>query len=360
LAFRLTIPVRAAGSADEMARLQETIARRVRAVAGVTAAGMATALPMHPGGNINPLYAEGITGPGTPPLTRRHKWIGEGYFETLGIPLLAGRAFTWQDVHDRVAAVVVSESLARSYWGSIQAAIGKRVSVRPDPVRWYEVVGVAGDVREDGVGDDPVPMVYWPQVTAAFWQGTTSRDLLVWHSASYAVRSTRVGTPDFVREIRKAVWKVDPNLALVDVGRLSDFVKASRARTTFTLHLFGVAGVIALVLGLIGVYGVISYGVSQRTFELGIRIALGAEGGRVTKMVLRQGFVLASGGILVGLGLSLLVTRTMSALLFGVKANDPVTFVAVAAGVMAVTLVACYVPARRAARVDPLTALRTE
>jgi len=361
LALRLSIPSRMTPKAEEAALLQEAIARRLGEMPGVTSVGMATSLPMHAGNNINPLFVEGITIPGkTPPITRRHKWIGERYFETLGIPLRAGRAFTWQDVHNRAPAVVVSESLARAYWGSVEAAIGKRVSVRPDPIRWHEVVGVAADVREDGVSLEPVPMVYWPQVTLAFWQGSAVDQVLLWRSASYAIRSDRVGTPDFLREVRNAIWSVNPNLPLLNVGPLSSFVAQSTARTSFTLILLGIAAGVALVLAMVGVYGVISCAMSHRTLELGMRMALGAQAGQVRRMVLRQGFLLTGTGILIGTGLALLLTDAMSSVLFGVSATDPLTFVTVAAGLTAVALAASYIPAYRASRINPIVVLKAE
>jgi len=361
LALRLGISGRMVAADSEAAQMQEAIARRLGEIAGVRSVGMATGLPMHPGGNINPLYAEGITVAGErPPITRRHKWVGEGYFETLGIPLLTGRTLTWQDAHERAPVVVVSRSLALVYWGSVDAAIGKRVSVRPDPIRWHEVVGVVGDVREDGASLDPVPMVYWPQVTLAFWQGESANSVLLWRTVSYAVRSDRVGTPGFLDDVRRAVWSVNSNLPLLRVGRLSDFVAQTVVRTTFTLALLGIAGLVALILGLVGVYGVISYAVSQRTLELGMRMVLGADAGQVRTMVLRQGLALAVVGVAVGLMLSLAVTRVMSGLLFGVSPTDPLTFLVVAISLAAAALLASYVPAYRASKVDPMVVLRGE
>jgi putative ABC transport system permease protein len=348
--------------AQEAAALtQEAIARRLGEIPGVAAVGMATGLPMHSGGNINPLFVEGVTVEGrVPPVTRRHTWVGQGYFETLGIPILAGRVFTWQDVHNRTAAAVVSESLARAYWGSAEAAIGKRVAVRPDPVRWHEVIGVVGEVREDGLNLDPVPMVYWPQITLATFQGQPADRILLWPNVSYAVRSSRLGTRGFLQDVRKAVWIVDRNLPLLDVGPLSGFVAQSWSSTSFALVLLGIAGAVALVLALIGVYGVISYGVSQRTTELGMRMVLGAGAGRVVRMVLRESLAVAGTGTLVGFGLSAWATGAMSSLLFGVSQTDPVTFAAVAVLLAAVALVASYAPARRAARVEPVVVLRAE
>lgn len=349
------------GDAAAGAQMQESIARQLGEIAGVRSVGMATSLPMHPGGNINPLFVDGVTVAGErPPMTRRHKWVGEGYFETFGIPLLAGRTLTWQDAHDRAPIAVVSRGIAVAYWGSVDSAIGKRISVRPDPVRWHEVVGVVGDVREDGLGLDPAPMVYWPQVTLATWQGTTLDDVMLWGTSSYAVRSPRVGTPGFLEEVRHAVRSVHPGLALLAPGRHSEFVVRTVARTSFTLALMGIAGGVALILGVVGVFGVVAYGVSQRTLELGMRMVLGADGAQLKALVLRQALILAAVGVALGLALSLALTRVMSSLLFGVSPTDPLTFAVVAAGLTAAALAASYLPAYRASRVDPMVVLRAE
>ncbi len=361
LALRLTISPRELSNPDQVARIHESVARRLAEIPGVAAVGLGTDLPMDGFWNWNPLYAEGITSLGSePPASRRHKWIGEGYFESLQIPLLAGRAFTWHDVHNRIPAVLVSENLAREYWGSAQAALGKRVALRPTPVRWHEVIGVVGDVREDGVDQGTILEVYWPQVTLATWEGTAEDAVQAWPTMAYTIRSSRVGSPDFLREVREAIWSVNPNLPLQGVLSLSELTAQSVARRSFALVLLGIAAGVALILGIVGVYGVISYAVSQRSRELALRMALGARAGNVKRMVLRQGLVLSGIGVIIGLGLAFGLTRLMTGLLYGVSPWDPVSFLAVAAGLSGVALAATYLPARRAARVDPMTVLRAE
>jgi hypothetical protein len=256
--------------------------------------------------------------------------------------------------------VLVSDRLAREYWGSAEAALGQRVAVRPDPPRWYEVVGVVSDVREDGLSQNPPLLVYWPQVTLAFWEGDEPDDLLVWRSMGYAIRSERVGTAGFLDEVKAAIWEINPNLPVRGLRPLDDLMGSSISRTSFTLVLLAVAAGVALLLGIIGVYGVISYAVSQRSHELGLRIALGAEAGQVKGMVLRQSLVLSGIGVAIGLGLAFGLTRLMSSMLFGVSPLDPLTFVAVAVGITGVATVASYLPAHRAAAVDPMEALRAE
>ena len=361
LALRVHIPPTEVRDREEAALVFETIARRLAKVTGVTSVGLAMQIPMDGWRNVNPFYADGFTPAGEgPPPVRRHNWIGEGYFETMQIPLLAGRTFRWEDVHNRYPGVIVSENLAREYWGSPEAALGQRVSARPDPVRWYEVVGVAADVRYDGMDRNPPLMVYWPQVTLAFWEGSPADQIQTWRFMGFAIRSNRVGTSGFLRDVREAVWSVNPNLPLRGVRTLPALMAQSVARTSFTLVLLGIFAGAALILGIVGVYGVISYAVSQRSRELGLRIALGARPEQVKGMVLRQGLILSGIGVAIGLGLAFGLTRLMAGLLFGVSPLDPVTFVAVAAGLTGVAAVASYLPAHRASAVDPINALRAE
>ncbi len=361
LALRVYIPWNEIADPAEVAATHERIARRLAEISGVQSVALGTMIPMDGVNNVNPLYVDGFdyTGDQTASI-RRHKYIGGGYLETLQIPLLLGRTLTWQDVRLRAPAVLVSESLAREYWGSAEAALGQRVSVRSEPPRWYEVVGVVADVREDGLGQDPPLMVYWPQVTLAFWEGDPPDRVFTWRDMGYAIRSDRIGTAGFSDEVRAAVWQINPNLPVRGLQSLEELMGQSIARTSFTLTLLGVAAGVALLLGVIGVYGVISYAVSQRSRELGLRMAMGAQAGQVKGMVLRQGLVLSVIGVTIGLALALGLTRLMVGLLFGVSPVDPLTFLAVAAALIGVALVASYLPARRAAAVDPMSALRAE
>jgi predicted permease len=361
LAFRVRIPPQEIQSGAEMAKAHELIARRLGELPGASSVGLGQSIPMDGSGNVNPFYVDGVTlgGDGPPPI-RRHKWIGEGYFETLQIPLLVGRTFTWQDVESRFPGAILSESLAREYFGSPDAALGQRVAARPDPPRWYEVVGVVADVRDDGMGSTPLLEVYWPQVTTAFWEGNAPDQIATWRTMGYAIRSDRVGTAGFLDEVRDVVWSVNPNLPLTGVQTLTSLMEQSTARTSFTMILLAVAAGVALILGVVGVYGVISYAVSLRSREIGMRMALGARDGDVKGMVLKHGLILSGIGVAIGLGLAFGLTRLMSGLLYGVSATDPLTYGVVAAGLIAVALTASYLPARRAASLDPITVLRSE
>ncbi|UCC84123.1 MAG: ABC transporter permease, partial [Gemmatimonadota bacterium] len=361
LALRLFIPGGEVPDPAEVAATHERIALRLAEIPGVQSVALGTMIPMDGVSNVNPLYVYGFDYSGDQTASiRRHKWIGGGYLETLEIPLLLGRTLTWQDVRERAPAVLVSESLAREYWGSPQAALGQRVSVRSEPPRWSEVVGVVADVREDGLGRDPPLMVYWPQVTLAFWEGDPPDQVFTWRGMGFAIRSDRVGTVGFVDEVRAAVWEINPNLPVRGLQSLEELMGQSISRTSFTMALLGVAAGVALLLGVIGVYGVISYAVSQRSRELGLRMAMGAQASQVKGMVVRQGLVLSAIGVAIGVALAIGLTRLMAGLLFGVSPIDPLTFLAVAAGLIGVALIAAYLPARRAAGVDPMDVLRAE
>jgi predicted permease len=360
LALRLNIPAADAPGTDEIAAGYEAIVRRLEQVAGVTGVALSNSIPMDGYWNVNPLFGEGVGGASEPSATHQHKWIGGGYFETLRVPVLAGRALTWDDAHQRAPVAMVSESLARQMWGSANAAIGKKIAARPDPPRWHEVVGVAADVHEQGPSQDPPVVVYWPLVTLAFWEGEPADQASTWRAMGIALRSHRVATAGFADEVRRAIWSVNPRLPVRNMRALDELEAQAVATTSFSLKLLMIAAAVALLLGIIGVYGVLSYAVSQRIPELGMRLALGAPVRRVMGMVLREGMALSLAGVVIGLGLSAGLARLMRGLLFGVSPSDPLTFGAVALVLVGVALAASWLPARRAARVDPMTALRAE
>ena len=245
--------------------------------------------------------------------------------------------------------------MAREVFGDARSALGKRirVSTKDD---WREIVGVVGDVHDDGVNQKPTTSVYWPLLMQHFEGDDTS----VRRSISVVVRTQRAGSENFMKDVREAVWAVDPNLPLADVHTLQYFYRKSMARTSFTLIMIGVAGSMALLLGVVGLYGVIAYSVSQRTREIGIRMALGAQRQVLTGMFVRQGLALTGIGVACGLVAAIILMRFVSTLLFGVKPFDPVTYGAVSLGLAATALLASYLPSRRAAAVDPVDALRAE
>jgi predicted permease len=350
--FRIAIPPSLVADSRQAARIYERIADRVRQLPGVTSVGISSSITMDGEDNGNTIGVEEFPLPqGQNPKLRRFKAIGPGYFETMGNPMAAGRAITWTDIHQGRNVIVISEALAREYWGDPARAIGKRVrGYDSERAPWREIVGVSGDERDDGLHQPATAMVYWPLVNESYQRS----------AFAYAVRSTRVGTPSFMREIQQAVWSVDRNLPLAGVMTVDEILARSLAQTSFVMVMLSIAASVALLLGMVGIYGVITYMAAQRTREIGIRMAVGAQLSDVRALFLRHGLWLTAIGITIGIGMSLVLTRVMSALLFGVKATDPMTYVAVSAALAAVALFATHLPARRAARVDPMVALRAD
>jgi predicted lysophospholipase L1 biosynthesis ABC-type transport system permease subunit len=254
---------------------------------------------------------------------------------------------------------MVTSDFVSDYWASPSEAIGKRVSQYAGDLgesAWMEIVGVVGPIYDDGTSQASVATIFWPQVTEDWFDQETFTQ----RSMAYAVR-VEAGDPNAVLpQIRDAVWAVNPNLPLARVATLDEFVGESMARTSFTLIMLAIAAGVALFLGAVGIYGVISYVVAQRTREIGVRMALGAEQSDVRRMVLRQGATLAGAGVIVGLVAAAGVTRLMASLLFGVQPIDVPTFATVAVALSAIALFASWVPARRASTVDPVVALRFE
>jgi predicted permease len=287
---------------------------------------------------------------------RLYKFVAPGFFSAAGTRLMAGRDFSWAEMYQKRPLVIVSDGLAREYWGSAQAAVGKRVrEFSSSP--WSEVIGVVEDVSENGVQAAPPETVYWPSMAVGLYG---SKEVQVMRNATFIVRSERAGSQGLVEEIREAVWSVNSNLPVASVQTMQNVYDQSVARTSFTLVMLGIAGTMSIALGVIGIYGVLSYTVSQRRREIGIRLALGAQRENVLGMVLGSGARMAIAGVAIGLVIALALTRWMSSLLFGVSAHDPLTYGFVALMLFAVALAACWIPARRATRVDPMVALRYE
>jgi hypothetical protein len=285
----------------------------------------------------------------------RFKWVGPGYIETMGNRLVAGRLITWADIYAQVPVVLISENMARQRFKTPSAAVGRRVRATPKD-DWRQVVSVVGDERDDGVAQ-PAPMVvFWPFHMTQFW-GETDH---VQRTMAYAIRTTRADSPGLLKEIQQAVWSINANVPLANVRTLDEIRSRSMAQTSFALVMVAVAAAIALLLGLVGIYGVVAFIAAQRTREVGIRMALGAQRGQVSGLFLKQGLALTAAGVAIGIAAALAVTRLMSTLLFGVAATDPITYLAVSAGLTAVALLATWLPAWRAARMDPVLALRTD
>jgi putative ABC transport system permease protein len=344
--FRIALPAAIIRDRQQVAHTYEQIAERLKQIPGVAAVGLASMIPTDGSRGGAPVFVEDRPVSGTPPL-RRAKAIGPGYFETIGNRLVAGRAITWTDIHQPAPVVWISENLAREYWEEPSKALGRRSGGLPG--EWSEVVGVFGNVREEGLNQPAPTIVYWPMADQRF----VSRDM------AFLVRSDRVGASGFLRELQQAVWSINSNLPLGKTQTLNEIQADSMAQTSFALVMLAIAASVALLLGVVGIYGVVSYIATQRTHEIGIRMALGAQSGDVRSLFLRHGLVLALTGILLGIGAAMLLTPVMSALLYGIGPMDPVTYAIMAVALGAVTLLATYFPARRASRVAPIIALRS-
>jgi len=323
---------------------------------GVTSVGLTSSVTMDGSNSNDPLFLEDFPPPeGQIPPMHRMKWIGPGYFHAMGNPLIAGRDLTWEDSYNALPVSVIAESFARKYWKDPAKAIGRRLRESPKD-EWRQIVGVVGDERDNGV-DQPAPeTIYWPLIQKGFWGDPVSlrRDL------AYAIRGPRTGSATFLKEVRQAVWSVNSSLPVANVSTLKDIYSGSMARTSFTLLMLAIASGMALLLGVVGIYGVISYSVSQRTREIGIRMALGAQRQDVSQMFLRHGLLLSGIGIIIGVGAALGLTRLMASLLFAVSPFDPLTFAAVPLGLILAATLASYLPARKATTVDPVQALRAD
>jgi putative ABC transport system permease protein len=356
LTIRVSIPESLVADDEQVARTHQQISERIRSLPGITSVGLTTSITMDGSNSNDPIFVEDFPGPGgrIPPL-RRFKWISENYFETMGTPLVAGRAITWVDIYSAAQVVVVTENFAREYWPEPAAAVGRRIRQSPDNP-WRTIVGVVGNERDDGVARPAPPVVYWPLLVKDYFMVK----VLVQRSMAYAIRTDRAGSPTLLKEIQQAVWGVNPNLPVARVRTLASIEADSMAQTSFALVMLGIAAAVALLLGVVGIYGVISYVATQRTREIGIRMALGAAERDVRQLFLRHGVLLSIVGIAAGLAGAAGLTRLMSALLFGVSPMDPATYAAVAAGLAGTALLASYLPARRASRVDPADALRFE
>jgi predicted permease len=361
LTFRLSIGSSDVRDPEQVAAAHEAMARQIADLPGVTSVGLSTSIPMDGAGGFDPIFVEDFPLPeGQQPQIRRFKWIGGGYHQAMGNPVIAGRPISWIDIQERTRVVMITESIAREFWGDPSLAVGRRLSTGYGPGDWREIIGVVGDVRDDGIEQPPVDIVYWPMVIEGYWSEIRGDALFFQRTMKYAVRSPRVGTRGFLEEVRDLIWASYPTRPLVNIRTMGDIQRSSMARSSFTLVMLGIAAAVALLLGSIGIYGVISYTVGQRTQELGLRIAMGAEPGAVTGMVLRQGLTLAVIGAAFGLGGAVGATRLMEAILFGVDPVDPPTYGMVAVALVGVALLSTYFPARRAAQVDPMIALRAE
>jgi predicted permease len=356
--FRFYVPETEIPDSDRerLVRMEQEIEQKLGAIPGVSSVSFSSDIPMDGRGSIDILFAEDHAyAEGQLPPVRRFKFVSPGFSATMGTPLIAGRDITWDDTYQKIPVAMISESFAKEYWHDARNALGKRIRVGTND-DWREIVGVVGNVYENGVDKPMGSSVYWPVMMDRF-EGQKEE---LRRGIAFAIRSPRAGSQAFLNEVRETVWSVGPNIPLANVHTLGYFYTQSMARTSFTLVMLGVAGGMALLLGIVGIYGVIAYSVSQRTREIGIRMALGAQKKTLVGMFVRQGLWLTGVGVLCGLVTAFGVMRLMSSLLFKVSPVDPVTYAAVTLGVVVTAYLACYLPSRRAAGVDPVDALRAE
>jgi predicted permease len=345
--FHVHFPSEMIKDPERLVRMDKAILDNIQAIPGVSSADFSGAVPMDAGAESDPVLVKDQM-PGQPPPARKSFWISPGFFRTMGIRIVAGRDLTWDDILNKRPVALVSENLAREHWHNPSDALGKQIGGSPQA--WRQIVGVVGNVYDDGTSQKAPATVYWPITDADVFLG----------GPAFAIRSRRAGTQSLMNEVQQAVWSVDPDLALSAVHTLDYYYRNSMARVSFLLVMLSLAGGMALLLGAIGLYGVIGYSVSQRTHEIGIRMALGGQREDILRLILGHGAKLTLIGVATGIAAALGLSRFLSSLLFGVKPTDPLTLFGVTIMLVLVTLLACYIPARRAMRVDPMVALKYE
>jgi predicted permease len=358
---RVWVPPQQVPDLERTTRLQHEILDKIAALPGVTAAAFTSAVPME--GPIRfveqTVFVDGQRyPPGTTPPMRRTKTVSPGYFNAIGTRMIAGRDITWNDIYGRAEVAIISENFAREVWESPAAALGQRIR-EPGPGApplWREIVGVVEDVHEDAVHQPAPTMVYWP----VMMENYGGVPLFATRPINLVIRSDQAGRQSLLGGVREAVWSVNPSMPVFLVRTTKDLYDQSMARTSFALIMLGIAAAMALVLGVVSIYGAIAYVVAQRSREIGIRLALGAAPAGLMRMFVRQGLVLTTIGAAVGLLTAIALTKWMSSLLFGVERLDPPTYAAVLGVLGMAAALASYVPARRAAAIDPVETLTAE
>jgi putative ABC transport system permease protein len=335
---------------ERRAAFFDEVMRRIDKLPGVRSAAVAGNLPLTYNGDSMAISVEGVP---DPPTDQRpdviYRAIGRGYFNTMGIPIVRGRDFTDQDNADSKDVVVISEKTAQHFWPG-QDPIGKRLkpgsSTSKSP--WREVIGIVKDVRQNDLIAPPKMQMYF-----------TYRQLKNIAANALVIRTT-IEPLSLAGSVRNAIWSVDKDQTVADIDTMDHIVAGAVARQRFSMVLLGIFAALALLLASVGIYGVMSYSVAQRTREIGIRMALGARRADVLQMTVRQGLKLVGAGMILGLGAAFLLTRVMATLLYGISATDPMTFIGISVVLLVVAILASYVPALRATKVDPITALRAQ
>ncbi|MBV8846007.1 MAG: ABC transporter permease [Bryobacterales bacterium] len=354
---RIALPAALAANPDATAQVHRQILDKLSGIPGASSVAFSGNLPMEGRDeDWDEMFAEGKTYSSGQNPVRLFKFVSPGFFGTMGTKLIAGRDYNWTDVQEVRPVVIISDNYAREVWGSAAAAIGRRIRTG-EGTPWREIIGVVEDVRNNGLQENPPAIVYWPPRIDKLYPSSGSTAL---RSLTLVLRSNRTGTAPFTSEIRQSIWSINSNLPVSAMRSMQEIYDQSLARTSFTLVMLALAGAMALLLGVVGIYGVIAYAVSQRRREIGIRVALGARQRELTAMFVRDGVVLTIIGIAIGLLSSAALTRLMKAVLFGISPIDPATYAAVPTVLLLAAVVASYIPATRAARVNPVDALKAE
>ena len=356
---RTSIPSSLVREPERVVRQQNDILDNLAALPGVNSVAFASEMPLDGTvGDWDVILLEGQTfDAGAIPPVRIFRYASPDFFSSMGTRLIAGRDFTWTDLYDKRPVGIISENLARELWGGPGAALGRRISTALPEAPWREIIGVVQDVRNNGVQEEAPAIVYWPSFTEDLYRRGDTR---VQRTVTFAIRSEQAGTEAFLNQVQEAIWSVNPSLPLASVRTMQDVYDKSLARTSFTLVMLAIAGLMALALGVIGIYGVISYVVSQRKREIGIRVALGAQRGEVRWIFVRYGLTLAGAGVALGLAAAAGLSRVLESMLFGVSPLDPLTYAAAPLVLAAVVVLASCLPAQKAASANPVESLRAE
>ncbi|HXV62293.1 MAG TPA: ABC transporter permease [Vicinamibacteria bacterium] len=352
LTFRLSLPQPTYPDPMDVVRFYNELLEKVRSISGVQHAGAVRLLPLTSTMGDWSIVIEGREPrPGDNP---KGDWqvVSEGYFEAMGVQLAEGRGIGREDRAETVQVVVINQTMANIYWPG-ESAIGKRFRMGGPDRPWITIVGIVKDERQNEINEIVKEKFYRPMAQFHVSSGSPTRAMTL-------VVKTAADPSSVLVPIRDTIRSLDPNVPVYDVQTMEDVVSASVSEPRFTLMLLGLFACVSLILASVGIYGVLSYLVGQRTHEIGIRMALGAGAGAVLRMVLKQAALLALAGVVLGVALALGLTRLMTGLLYGVRPTDPLTFSGIVVVLVSVALVASYAPARRAARVDPMRALRTE
>lgn len=347
LTMELSLPQSRFNESEQQAAIFfREVVGRIGTLPGVEAVGATWILPMSGSGAGTGFEIEGYTPAPNERTNTAFSSISPRYFETMSIPVVRGRAFTETDTAEAQGVAIINDAFARRYFAS-EDPIGRRIRPRGDENDWLTIIGVVGSVRQIGLAEEPRAEMFlsYLQSPVPFMN---------------VVIRTNADPMNLIAAVRREVWAVNPNQPVANVSTMNELVANSVARTRFNTLLLQLFAAVALALAIVGLYGVMAYSVAQRTHEIGLRMALGAQGRDVLKMVVKQGMILVLIGIAIGLAAAFALTRLMATLLYGVSATDPVTFIGIALLLIAAAFVACYIPARRATKIDPMVALRYE